>query len=134
MFRFFDFAMYFKNMYQDEIQSAYWSGTQTAIHVIINYFLCPVEGCNETVTLVLAQITDDLQHDSFVARAGHDAAFTYLAQLNIPMDFVFQFCDNCSTQYKSRRPFAEMARSSVNIIRTYFGEKHRKSHCDGFFG
>ena len=35
----FDFAMNFRNMYQDEVQAAYWDGSQTAIHAVINYFL-----------------------------------------------------------------------------------------------
>ena len=71
----FDFAMNFRNLYQDEVQSAYWDSTQTSIHAVINSFLCPNQGCTDTVTLILAQITDDLHHGSFVARAGHDAAF-----------------------------------------------------------
>ena len=44
------------------------------------------------------------------------------------MNVVIQFCDNCALQYKSRRPFAELARSPLDIIRVYFGEKHGKSH------
>ena len=90
----FDFAMNFRNLYQDEIQSAYWDGTQTSIHAIINYFKCPVPQCTDTVTLILGQITKDLHHDSFVARAGHDAAFNYIAQLGLQMDTIIQFCDN----------------------------------------
>ena len=130
----FDFAMNFRNLYQDKIQSAYWDSTQMAIHTIINYFTCPVDTCNEVVTLIIAQITDDLQHDSFVARAGHDAAFKYLAELGVPLELILQFCDNCSSQYKSRRPFAKLARNPLNIIRVFLGEKHGKSFCDGFFG
>ena len=80
----FDFAMNYRNAYQDKVQSAYWEGMQTCIHAVINYFLCPNDGCNDTVTLVLAQITDDLKHDSFVACAGHEAAFKYLAMLGTP--------------------------------------------------
>ena len=129
----FDFAMNFWNMYQDEIQSAYWSGTQTCIHAVINYFLCQNEGCREKVTLILAQLTDDLQHNSFVARVDHDAAFNYLAQIHVPMELILQFCDNCSSQYKSRCPFAKLARCPLDVIRVYFGEKHGKSHCNGFF-
>ena len=129
----FDFAMNYRNMYQDEIQSTYWDGTQTSIHGIINYFNCPVPGCSDIVTLILGQISADLHHDSFLARAGHDAAFKHLANKGIGMDQVTQFCDNCSAQYKSRQPFAEMARSSVNLIRIYFLECHGKSQCDGFF-
>ena len=131
----FDFAMNFRNIYQDEVQSAYWNATQTSIHAVINYFLCPNhETCGKNVTLILAQISDDLKHDSFMARAGHNAAFRYLAQIGVPLEVIMQFCDNCSSQYKSRRPFAEMARSALNIIRVYFGEKHGKNQCDGFFG
>ena len=130
----FDFSMNFRNINQDEVQSAYWDGSQTTIHAVINYFLCPNEGCTESVTLILGQISADLLHDSFVARAGHDAAFRYLAEIGVQMDSVFQFSDNCSAQYKSRWPFTEMARSSLNITRVYFGEKHGKNQCDGFFG
>ena len=130
----FDFAMNFRYIHQDEIQSAYWQGSQTSIHTVINYFPCENEGCSDVVTVILAQITADLQHDSFVARAAHNAAFQYLAHIGIPMEIIMQFCDNCSAQYKSRRPFAELSRSALQIIRVYFGEKHGKSVCDGFFG
>ena len=128
----FDYSMNFRNTHQNEVQSAYWNGTQTTIHSIINHLKCLF--CDETITLVLAQISDDLQHDSFHARSCHTAGFKYLAEKGYPMDLVVQFCDNCAGQYKSRRPFAEIARSSVQIIRVFFGEKHGKSECDGFFG
>ena len=130
----FEFAMNFRKIYQDEVQSAYWDGMQTCIHAVINYFKCPND-CSGVVTLVLAQITDDLKHDSFIACAGHNAVIKYLAQdLGLDLDYVLQFCDNCSSQCKSHRPFAEMARSPLKIVHVFFGEKHGKSHCDGFFG
>ena len=97
--------MNFRNLYQDEVQSAYWECTQTSIHAIINYFLCPVNGCSEAMTLNLVQITDDLKHDSFLARAAHEASFKFLAQMGLPMDVILQFCDNCSLQYCSSMPF-----------------------------
>ena len=130
----FDFAMNYQNIYQDEVQSANWNSTQTSIHAIINYFLCPNENCNKVVTLNLVQISEDKHHDSFLAHAAHDVAFRYLAQMGLSMDMIIQFCDNCSGQYKSRRSFAELARSPLQIIRVFFGEKHGKSHCDAFFG
>ena len=130
----FDFSMNFRNTHQDEIQSAFFEATQTSIHCIINYFLCLNTGCSEVVTLVVCQISEDLHHDSFFARTAHDETFKYLADLGVPMEYVIQFSDNCSSQYKSRRPFAEIARSSLNITRVYFGERHGKSQCDGFFG
>ena len=104
------------------------------IHAIINHFTCPNEDCTETVTLTLAQISEDHKHDSFVARAGHDAAFKYLSGLGLQLEEIIQFCDNCASQYKSRKPFIELACSSLNITCVFFGEKHGKSLCNGFFG
>ena len=36
-----DFAMNYNNWCQDEVQSAYWTSTQTTIHAIMNFFKCP---------------------------------------------------------------------------------------------
>ena len=55
-----DFAMNFNNRYQDEVQSAYWNGTQTTIHVTVNFYKCLQSGCTEVVTLALMHITADL--------------------------------------------------------------------------
>ena len=125
--------MNFRNTRQHEVQSAFWECSQTAIHVIINIYPC-TNGCGGNIIHTVCQITDDLLHDSFVTRAAHNANFRLLAEKGIPMDYVFQFCDNCASQYKSRRPFVELARNPLNIIRVYFGERHGKNMCDGFFG
>ena len=130
----FDFSMNFRNICQDEVQAAFWNGTQTAIHCIISYLLCKTQGCKKVVTIVVCQISADLQHDSFFTRAAHEETFRLLSSMGIEMNVVVQFSDNCAAQYKSRRPFADMARSPLNLIRVYFGERHGKSQCDGFFG
>ena len=119
----FDFTMNFCNIYQDEVQSAYWDSSQMSIHCIINYFLCPIENCSELVSLNLVQITDDLKQDSFLACAAHNIAVKYLAEIGIPMDMIIQFCNNCSSQYKSRRPFAEIARYARHIICVFLVKK-----------
>ena len=129
-----DFAMNFNNRYQDEVQSAYWNGTQTTIHATINFYKCLTEGCNEITTLALVHILADLHHDSFLSHAAINMSFKYLVQIGVPLDLVIQFCDNCAAQYKSRRPFVEIARSAVNLIHVYFGEKHGKSHANALFG
>ena len=96
-----DFAMNFNNWYQDEVQAAYWCGTQTTIHTTVNFYKCPRSGCNEIVTLALVHISDDLKHDSFLSRAAQNLTFRYLLNLGIPLDLIIQFCDNCASQYKS---------------------------------
>ena len=134
-----DFAMNFNNRYQDEVQSAYWTGTQTTIHGTVNFFKClnqgcNEKGCNEIVTLALVHISADMKHDSFLARAVMNMTFKYPVEIGVPLDLVIQFCDNCAAQYKSRRPFVEITRCALNLIRVYFGEKHGKSHADALFG
>ena len=128
-----DFAMNFNNWYQDEVQSAYWDGTQTSIHATMNFFLCP-NNCGEVVTLALVHITDNMKHDSFLTRAAQNLTFQYLVNSGVPLDLIIQFCDNCASQYKSRCPFAELSQSSLDIICVFFGEKHGKSHADALFG
>ena len=129
-----DFAMNFNNWYQDEVQSAYWCGMQMTIHATINFYKCLHQGCTELVTLALVHITDDLKHDSFLARAAQNLTFAYLVKVVVPLQLIIQFCDNCASQYKSRRPFTEITRNSLDITRVYFGEKHGKSHADALFG
>ena len=64
-----DFAMNFNNRYQDEVQSAYWSGMQTTIHGTFNFFRCKNTGCKEIVTMALVHISADMKHDSFLAQS-----------------------------------------------------------------
>ena len=97
-----DFAMNFNNRYQDEVQSAYWTGTKTTIHGTVNFFKCQNTGCKEIVTLALVHISADMKHDGFLARAVMNMCFKYLVQAGVPLKLVIQFCDNCAAQYKSR--------------------------------
>ena len=129
-----NFAMNFSNRYQDEIQSAYYGGTQTMIHATVNFHKCLTQGCSEVVTHALVHISDDLKHDSFLSYTAMNLTFKYLAEIGIPMELVIQFCDNCALQYKSRRPFVEISRCALQLICIYFGKKHGKSHADGLFG
>ena len=129
-----DFAMNFANQYQDEVQSVYYGGTQTTIHGTVNFYKCMEPGCQEIVTLALVHISEDMQHDSFLSRAAMNPTFKYLVEFGIPLDIVIQFCDNCASQYKSRRPFIEISRCAFQLIRVYFDEKHGKSYADELFG
>ena len=69
--------MNFRNWYQDEVQSAYYNGTQTTIHGTVNFFRCPntKDGCREVVTLALVHISADLKHDSFLSCVAMNLTF-----------------------------------------------------------
>ena len=101
-----NFGMNFNNWYQDEVQST--------LHATMNFVKCTAKkDCKEIVTLVLVHMSDNLKHDSFLSRVAQNMTFNYLAQQGIPLDLVIQFWDNCATQYKSRHPFVELAKSPL---------------------
>ena len=129
-----DFAMNLANRYQHEVQSVYSGGTQTTIHGTVNFYKCMEPGYQEIITLALVHISEDMRHDSFLSCAAMNLTFKYLVELGMPLDVVIQFCDNCASQYKSRRPFVEISRCAFQLIRVYFGEKHGKSYADGLIG
>ena len=52
----------------------------------------------------------DLKHDSFSVRACQNKNMKYLPENSIEMGVLVEFCNNCSSQYKGRGPFAEMVR------------------------
>ena len=116
MLQVMDFAMNFNNWYQDEVQSAYWTGTQMMIHATIHFYRCLQDGCNEIVTLALVHLSDDMKHDSFLSRVAQNLTFRYLTDLGIPLELIIQFCDNYAAQYKSRHPFVELAKCSLDVI------------------
>ena len=74
-----DFAMNFSNCYQDEIQSAYYRGTQMTIHATINFYKCLQKNCQEIVTLALVHISDDLKHDSFFIKSSYESDIQVLS-------------------------------------------------------
>ena len=84
-----DFAMNFINRYQDEVQSAYWNGTQTTLHATMNFFKCLRNACNEIIMLALVNITADLKHDSFVSFAAMNMTLKYL----VPLQLIIQLKD-----------------------------------------
>ena len=45
-----------------------------------------------------------------------------------------QFCDNCSSQYKSKGPFQYIANAIIPTIRNYFGSNHGKGLSDSATG
>ena len=75
-----------------------------------------------------------MKHDSFFAREAQIKNFEYLARSGVNVVEAFVVSDNCASQFKSRRPFAESTRLRVNITMLYTGEKHGKGMADGMFG
>ena len=45
-----------------------------------------------------------------------------------------QFCDNCSSQYKSKRPFQYISNADIPTIQNYFGSNYGKGPSDSATG
>ena len=129
-----DFAKNFDLRPAHEIQSAYWDCTSVTIHRAVCFYHCTRRECNKVVTDKFMQITKEKKYDSFIPRLVVEQTIECLVAKRVPLLVLVQVCDNASAQYKCSRAFSGIARCPVPVIRAYFGEKHGKSFCDGFFG
>ena len=127
-----DFAQNYMNKYQDEPKECHWDHAQTVIHPIINHRRCPHDG-----KLIVEEhiiISDDLNHDKYAVQAFEDASLKELETTGFVPLFILQFCDNCSSQYKSKGPFEFVSTSVTPKIRSYFGPNHGKGPSDSATG
>ena len=127
-----DFAQNYMNLNVDEPQGAHWDHTQTVIHPIVNYRLCPKDGRLITEEHII--ISDDLLHDKFAVRDFERASVNNLISSGFTPTSIIQFCDNCSSQYKSKGPFQYISMSETPVVRNYFGANHGKGPSDAATG
>lgn len=117
-----------------EVHSAGWTRKQSTIHPVGCFFLCPEPNCQEVVTDEVMFITDDLWHDAHASTAFETETLNHLIRNKVPLQKVFEFCDNCGVQYKSCLPFELLSKYPPVITRFFFGENHGKSYGDSMIG
>ena len=128
-----DFAQNYMNVHVDEPQGCHWDHTQTVIHPIVVYRKCPIDG--KLITEEHIMISDDLRHDKFAVKKFENVSVSNLKnEENFEPNCIVQFCDNCSSQYKSKGPFQYISTSSVPTMRSYFGANHGKGPSDAATG
>ena len=127
-----DFAQNYMNIHVDEPQGCHWDHTQTVIHPIVNFRICPKDG--GLITEEHIMITDDLDHDKFAVKKFEDISLEELKKNGFDPSCVIQFCDNCSRQYKSKGPFQYISTSGIPTMRSYFGANHGKGPSDSATG
>ena len=126
-----DFGQNYMNVFQDEPQAVHWDHTQTVIHPIVNYYI----GANgELVTEEHVMISSDLKHDKFAVRRFEEESLKRLKAKGFVPERIFQFCDNCAGQYKSKGPFQFISKAGIPTIRMFFGARHGKGPADGVVG
>ena len=127
-----DFAQNYLHKLQDEPKECHWDHAQTVLHPIVNYRRCPKDG-----KLIVEEhiiVSDDLNHDKYAVKAFEDASLRELKNNGFEPTHLFQFCDNCSCQYKSKGPFQFISTSERPCMRCYFGPNHGKGPSDSATG
>ena len=126
-----DFMKNYNHQATDEPQSAHWGRMQSTMHPVIAYYKC---GCGKTMTDKMIHFTSDLKHNAYAVEEFERKMIDHRKLKNIMLKCIYEYSDNCPSQYKSRIPFRILSKSTIPIIRNYFCEKHGKSAADCLTG
>jgi hypothetical protein len=124
-----DFAENYRHVCQDEVASAYFNYTQSALLTSVSLYKCPK--CNEHVQESTVFLSDDLLHDAHLVRTANDLQHQKWKEANLNFEKQVFFSDGCSSQFKSKIPFFLL---DVGSERAFFGSQHGKSVCDSLGG
>ena len=117
-------------MSQNEISSAYFAYTQSALLTNVSSYKCVT--CDEIVDESVVFITADMKHDSYMVKAATDRLEKHLKEKGVPVEKHIIYSDGCSAQFKSKVPFLNLLDKHTEIF--YFGIQHGKSQCDALGG
>ena len=76
----------------------------------------------------------DLKHDAHAVDVFEQRTIEHLKAQNVDIKCIYEFSDNCSSQYKSKAPFNKLSYSDIPIIHNFFCGKHGKCVADGAVG
>ena len=132
-----DFGQNYLCLHQDEPQEIHWGGhNQITIHPVVCYYK---HKCVDHQKEILARheivmISDDLRHDTYAVREFEKKALQVLKQDGVIVRAVIEFTDGSASQYKSRKTFEDISKSSidldVSVKRAFFGSRHGKGPSD----
>ena len=124
-----DFAENYRHVCQDEIASAYFNYTQTALLTSVSFYECLK--CGQPVQESTVFLTNDLLHDAYLVKTANELQHQKWKVDGIEFEKQIFFSDGCSAQFKSKVPFHLL---KVGSERAYFGSQHGKSICDSLGG
>ena len=127
-----DFGQNINHKKQREAQGGHYNRRQSAIFPFVCNYLC--QKCSALVTHEIVCISDDLKHDAYAVREFEIHAIKLLRQHGVQVDSFYEWCDNCSSEFKSKSPFFLLSLMGVRIIRSYWGENHGKGPADAVIG
>ena len=126
-----EFAQNYLCTYQHEAQGAHWGHNQVTIHLVVTYYKCPKEKCDQTVREDFICITPDLKHDHFAVKEFEEGVTFFLeTERGLAIETKTQYTDGCASQYKSVNAFKDIASDTKNVTRNFFGSRHGKGPSD----
>lgn len=129
-----DFSENFTCTQQDEAQSAYYSHTQVTIHPCVCHYIVNEDVVRDSVVFV----SDDLKHDASAVKVFLSELMEHLKMKVPTIKKLTIWSDGCASQYKSKLPFANIAKrfghADIDIEWHYFGSRHGKNQSDGESG
>ncbi len=78
-------------------------------------------------------LTDDQRHN-YVAVQKFVKKVVKLLQKRTEVTKLIQWSDNCASQYKSHKAFADISKAEIPTECHYFGAQHGKGPADAFIG
>ena len=79
-------------------------------------------------------MSDDLKHDACSIRAYELEAIRILEQNGCNIKILYEWCDNCGLEFKSKYPFLLVYNMKKPIVQNYWGENHGKGPADAVIG
>ena len=123
-----DFAKSYNHQETDEPWSAHWDHMQSTMHPVVVCYKCH---CRKAIMDKIIHFTSDLKHGAYAVEEFEKKTIEHLETKNIMIKCIYEFSDNCPSQYRSQIPFRILSKSNIPIMRNYFCEKHGKSAADG---
>lgn len=129
-----DFAMNVAHAPQNEVQNHMWHRTSTMMHPIVCYFRCKY--CNMLVTEEIVFLSDHKKKNASTVHFFERQAVAQLVNVDhVNIKYVWQFCDNCTGQYKCYGSCDTLSTwEDFGICRNFYGEQHGKGPADGCIG
>ena len=125
-----------------EVSAVRYNINQITIHPVVAFYTCNNPECDNKTTSVqenIMCITNDLNHDFHAVNHFQKRAVDHLRDnRNIRFQFLKDFTDGCTAQYKSKNTILDLSYCTTDMNamkeRTKNASSHGKSPCDSAGG
>lgn len=128
-----DFSENYSFVFQDAVQSSYWSNEQATIHPFVIYYT--ESGILKNISFIV--ISEVLKHDTIAVQVFISKLISFL-QTKIKVKKATFMSDGAASQYKNRKNFASLCKFkkkyNIDAEWHFFATSHGKGPCDAIGG